>query len=114
MAFEHPASGLSERVFRPLGGFVARFWPVAPLAWAALLAALAAVAPDWKGVVTDGDFKFLPAGAESVAGERLFAEHFGRGARGNNVVVVARREAGGPRLTVEDRRFVEEVLAPRI
>ncbi len=101
--------------FRSLGNGVVRSWPFLPIAWGALLTMLAAVAPPTRDIIADGDFKFLPAASPSLVGERIFAAHFEDAVRGSNIVVVARR-AGGPRatLTSADRRFVDQVLAPRI
>lgn len=102
-------------IFRPLGNFVARFWPVLPLVWIGLLAALIAVAPNWQDVITDGDFKFLPAKAESHVGEQVLAAHFSHNFWGSSIMVIARRDAGpDSQLTDDDRHFVDELLAPRI
>ncbi|HEX6984167.1 MAG TPA: MMPL family transporter, partial [Planctomycetaceae bacterium] len=102
-------------IFRSLGNFVARFWLALPVVWVGVLLAVTAVAPEWHSVLADGEFEYLPAKAPSRVGEQVFDGAFAKSFWGSSVMVVARRD-GSPeaRLTDEDRRFIAEVLAPRL
>ncbi|MGC1274193.1 MAG: MMPL family transporter [Planctomycetaceae bacterium] len=102
-------------IFRSLGLFVARFWPVLPIAWIALLVGVTIAAPEWETIVSDGEFEYLPESAPSLVGEKVFASAFSKNFWGSSVMVVARRDGGSdPRFTIEDRKFVEQILAPRL
>jgi RND superfamily putative drug exporter len=102
-------------IFRPLGNFVARFWPVLPLAWIGLLVLVTAVAPKWQDVIKDGDFAYLPENSPSRVGETVFAGAFSENFWGSNIMIVARRDSSpDSKLTDDDRDFIENVLAPRL
>lgn len=101
--------------FRSLGLFVGRYWPALPIVWIALLVGVTLAAPKWEEIVADGEFEHLPVTAPSRQGEQVFAAAFSKNFWGSSVMVVARRDGGErPQLIPEDRKFVEEVLAPRL
>ena len=102
-------------IFRSLGHLVARFWPILPLAWIGIVVAVSVAAPEWDSVLAEGEFEYLPAKAPSLVGEKVFEGAFKKNFWGSSVMVVVRRDGGtSPQLTAQDRKFVAEVLAPRI
>src|SRR5439155_16327073 len=102
-----------RRVFAFLGKIVARTWPFLLAAWGAALVGLWFFAPSWDKVGKSGQFAYLPADAPTRRAEQLFDEAFPGQRSGSGIVLVVTRTDGGE-LRPEDRRFVNETLAPRV
>ena len=101
-------------MFQTLGSAVPRIWPLLLVGWFLILVGLDAVAPEWKGVIRDGEFRYLPADVPSRRGEELFRIAFSKNQLGSSVVLVVRRESGEDGLTEEDRLFIDERLKPSL
>jgi putative drug exporter of the RND superfamily len=68
--------------------------------------------PAWRDVAKDGEFAFLPAEMQSLAGERLLARAFPEDLLKSSVVIVVVRYEQPIR--PEDLAFIDEVLKPRL
>ena len=111
-------------IFRVFGTLLARFWPVLPPAWIALLIGLVVVAPPLESVTLDGEFAFLPPSSPSLIGEELLQSSFSKNFWGSSVIIVVRRDSSPEaRLTTpgdvretqtSDQEFVEQILQPRL
>lgn len=101
------------------------WWIVA--VWVALLTSLLLWAPAPQQISKDGVLAFLPPDSPSRKAERVFREAFPNEGRdssevtgsqqdplGSNIVIVVRREDQPNGLTEADRKFVDEVLTPRL
>ncbi|HEV3444847.1 MAG TPA: MMPL family transporter [Gemmataceae bacterium] len=99
-------------MFGFLGNMVARFWPLALAAWILLLALSWMAAPDWDAVTQSGEVTSLPADSPSRRSEQLFRDAFPDQYAGSNIVVVIARQ--GKELQDEDRKFIQQVLTPRL
>jgi RND superfamily putative drug exporter len=71
-------------------------------------------APPWNEVARDQEFAFLPAHAPSVRGEALFRKAFPDDRLTSNMVLVLYRDQAGPGLLEQDKKFIEDVLEPRL
>ncbi len=100
-------------MFSILGDLVNRSWPLILAGWFVLVIALRWAAPDWGVVTKDGHFSFLPDDALSRRAEKLFNQAFPHDLRANSIVIVITRESGRG-LEEDDRRFVTQVLKPRL
>src|SRR5262245_62111334 len=99
-------------VFRTLGQFIRRAWPIVLAFWGLLLLATWLAAPPWEEVAQDQEFELLPADMPSrIAGE-VYARAFPEDQTASNIAIVLRRSTE-PNLD-RDLRFVEEVLEPRL
>ncbi len=112
-SLEH-ASCCLESNLETLGKLVAGRPGVVVGFWLALLAGLAVVAPAWDSVVQDGEFAFLPEDADSRVAERAFLAAFPEHQQASQIFVVVRRTTNSTGLTSADRKFVDEVLVPRL
>lgn len=107
-------------MFEKLGLFIARRWQYIIATWLILLIGLFSVAPRWEDVVKDGEFAFLPPDSESRRAEAAFAAAFPDDVLTSEVFVVVRRtstrawQATAEGLDAEDRKFVLNVLVPRL
>ena len=101
-------------MFQRLGTFVCRFWPGLLVAWTVTLLIVVSIAPDWRTVVQDGEFAFLPEDAPSRVGEIAFIRAFPEDMRASTIVIVVRRESSEDGLTTDDLDFVSDILVPRI
>lgn len=101
-------------MFRALGQTVSRFWPLLLVAWILIVAAVDSAAPQWRDVVEDGEFAYLPEDVPSREGERLFGQAFSHDMLGSSVVVVVRRESREAGLLEADDEFIDGILKPRI
>ena len=100
-------------MFARLAAVVVRFWPARLAGWLLLLLARSWAAPKLDDVVTSGEFAFLPADSPSRQGEGLFERAWGETVP-SRVVIVVNCKADDDRLNDDDRRFIDEVLAPEI
>ncbi len=100
-------------MFKILGQVVNRGWPLLVAAWVAALILLRSAAPEWKTVITDGEFAFLPADSSSRLGEELFKDAWDQ-PLASSIVIVVRRESHKDGLLEQDRTFIDEVLKPRL
>mgnify|MGYP007088550268 FL=1 len=100
-------------MFAWLAAVVVRFWPAWLAGWVLLLLASSWAAPSLDDVVTSGEFAFLPADSPSRQGEGLFEKSWGETVP-SRVVIVVNCKADDDRLNDDDRRFIDEVLAPEI
>lgn len=98
-------------MYRLLGTWVMRVWPIILIGWVACLVVLVANKPRWEDVIEEGEFAFLPAEMPSLQAERLYQDTWGE-PQASRVVIVARRE--GQKLTAEDRDFIANRLRPSI
>jgi len=101
-------------MFQRIGNGVTRYWPVFFIGWVCVLLLLWRAAPDWKTVVGDGEFRYLPADVPSRLAEQAFQEAFPGEQKRSRIVIIVRRESGTQGLTDGDRKFIEEVLKPRL
>ncbi|MFQ5734957.1 MAG: MMPL family transporter, partial [Planctomycetaceae bacterium] len=112
-------------MFRVLGHFASRYWPAILIGWAGLLATIVSTTPRFGDVVQDGEFRFIPDTGRlwpwetaqkftSREGENLFKNSFSRDLLGSSVVLVLRRESHPDGLLEKDRRFIRNVLLPRL
>ena len=99
-------------MFGFLGNAVARFWPIVLAAWSLLLALSWAFAPDWNAVTAGGEVASLPEDSPSRRSEQLFRDAFPDEYAGSNIVLVVARQ--GKELQEQDKKFIEQVLAPRL
>jgi RND superfamily putative drug exporter len=99
-------------MFGFLGNTVARFWPIVLGAWCLLLALSWAFAPDWNAVTAGGEVASLPADSPSRRSEQLFRDAFPDEYAASNIVLVVARQ--GKELQDQDKKFIEQVLAPRL
>jgi len=106
---------------------VSQRWPALLCGWLGLLVALLMFAPTWDSVVEDGEFAFLPEGAPSRVGERLFHEAFPDDMLASSIVIVVTRENRSAGLTTDesleklpdnrypsDYHFVSQILLPQL
>ena len=100
-------------MFARLAAVVVRFWPAWLAGWVLLLLASSWAAPKLDDVVPSGEFAFLPADSPSRQGEGLFERAWGETVP-SRVVIVVNCKADDDRLNDDDRRFIDEVLAPEI
>ncbi len=100
-------------MFARLAAVVVRFWPACLAGWVLLLLVSTWAAPRLDDVVTSGEFAFLPADSPSRQGEGLFERAWGETVP-SRVVIVVNCKADDDRLNDDDRRFIDEVLAPKI
>src|SRR6266542_3203415 len=100
-------------MFRILGHFTARAWPVLLIGWAAAALGLWFGAPSWEQIGKSGQFAYLPGDAPTRQAEALFDEAFPGQRTGSGIVLVVTR-TDGRELQPEDRAFVNEKLAPRL
>ena len=100
-------------MFARLAAVVVRFWPACLAGWVLLLVVSSWAAPRLDDVVTSGEFAFLPADSPSRQGEGLFERAWGETVP-SRVVIVVNCKADDDRLNDDDRRFIDEVLAPEI
>lgn len=98
---------------RLLGQFVTRAWPIILAAWVAILVGVWFGAPAWERVGKSGQFAYLPNDAPTRRAEVLFDGAFPGQRTGSGIVLVATRP-DGRELEAADRRFVADVLAPRL
>lgn len=101
-------------MFQRLGNFVVRFWPLILVGWVALLVVLSLTAPNFKSVVQDGEFAFLPEDEPSRVAEEVFRAAFPTEMQASQVVIVLRRESNPDGLEEDDFTFITETLVPRI
>lgn len=101
-------------MFQKLGSIVCRFWPGILLFWLLLLLTLMTTAPEWREVVKDGEFAFLPEDVPSRIGEIEFGHAFPEDMRASTIVIVLARESNPDGLEEPDREFITDVLVPRI
>lgn len=113
-------------MFRLLGNSIERWWRVILVAWVAVLIVCMSVlhgwinktgwfawkAPSWKDVAADGEFAYLPPDMQSLVGERVLAEAFPNDLWKSSVVIVVRHVE--PQLVDNDKKFIDEVLTPRL
>jgi RND superfamily putative drug exporter len=99
-------------VFKLLGSVVARAWFVFLLGWVALIVGLYFGAPAWNAISQSGELAFLPANSPSRLAEQQFDEAFPGQRVGSHIVLVVSRSDG--ELKADDRKFVNETLAPRV
>lgn len=88
-------------------------WPLVLGAWVAVVVVLWFVAPPWQQVGKSGQFTYLPSHASTRQAETLFNKAFPGERAASGIVLVVTRTDGGE-LQPEDRRFVADVLAPRL
>lgn len=98
-------------MYRLLGNWVVRLWPVLLITWIAGLVALQMSAPRWQDVIEEGEFAFLPEEMPSLTGERVYEDAWGE-PFASNIVIVVRRER--TELSDNDREFIVETLKPRL
>src|SRR5438132_1004950 len=91
-------------MFRWLGDFVARFWPIPLILWAIALAA-GRLAPAWGTIAQAGEVSSLPANSPSVQADRLFRQAFPLEFSRSSIVLVFYRETG--ELREQDEKFVD-------
>lgn len=118
-------------MYERTGKIVSRYPLAVIAAWVVFLVVTASTAPAWVDVLQDGEFAFLPEDAISRRAETLFAEAFpaAGGVRfeddsvgtsvqqdplGSNIAIVLEREDRRDGLTEEDRKFIDEVLVPKL
>ncbi len=101
-------------MFEKLGLFISRRWQYIVAVWLILLIGLFAVAPRWEDVIQDGEFAFLPADSESRQAEAAFAKAFPKDVLSSQVFVVVRRTSNSMGLNDKDKKFVKDVLIPRL
>lgn len=101
-------------MFQKLGIFVCRFWPWLLATWCAALVTFSLMAPEWRSVIKEGEFAFLPEDSPSRVGEDVFREAFPDDMRASTVVIVLRREHSSTGLVEADEEFIEQVLVPKI
>jgi RND superfamily putative drug exporter len=99
-------------MFRVLGNFVTRTWPILLAAWILLLLGVWLKAPPWHEVAKDLEFGFLPTTAPSRVGEEKFKQGFPQESLGSNIVLVIERgpdQTGPPE---REKQFIEDVVEP--
>lgn len=101
-------------MFLALGKFLLRTWPVVLAVWAVAFLLAAYFAPPWGSVVKGGQFVFLPEHFPSRRAEALMEQAFPGRLQSSGVVVVVHRDGDGARLKDEDRKFISDVLRPRL
>lgn len=101
-------------MFRLLGQFVSRYWPLVLLAWAVAMTCLIVLAPKWEDVVEDGEFNFIPDYLPSRQGEEIFKKSFKQDLLGSAVVIVVRQENDPQGLREQDREFIIRDLLPEL
>lgn len=101
-------------MYRLLGGSISRRWPFFLAVWFVLLSLILVVTPEWKSVIGDGEFRYLPDDSPSKQGGKLFQESFSNDLLGSSIVIVLRRESSEEGLGPRDRKFLQQVLLPRL
>src|SRR5947209_7025940 len=97
-------------MFRVLGKFVTRFWPLLLAGWILLLVGTWQVAPPWAEVAQDREFGFLPESAPSRQSEAAFQKAFPDDRLASNIVLVLTRADRAPGSLEQDKKFIEDVL----
>jgi len=92
-------------MFQVLGHLVSKYWPACIVVWIAILTFILCIAPDFKTVTKDGEFKFLPDNLPSREGEALFRKAFSGDLEKSNIIIVARKETEKG-FTPDDRDFI--------
>ncbi len=100
-------------MFQRFGKCVTRVWPVLIVAWIALLVVLRMTMPNWRSIVQDGEFAFLPPDSATRVSERVFQEAWGH-PLASSIVIVVRHESHQGGLTDADKQFIETLLKPRL
>lgn len=77
-----------------LGRLVLRGWPWILLFWIVSTIAARSLAPSWESIAYDGDFEYLPAQLDSVAGHRLLEEAFPKELSRSQLLIVVSRNDG--------------------
>lgn len=98
-------------LFRALGKLASGRSPIVIGLWLLLVLLVSQFAPEWKSVVQNGEFAFLPKDSPSVEALDLFRKTFPEHSTSSNIVVVVRR-ASGSGLVDQDRLFIERSLLP--
>ena len=107
-------------MFPKLGKIVCKAWPVILLAWVGLLVCLSSVAPNWKDVIQDGEFAFLPEDVPSRISEAAFQRAFPDDAQASTIVIVLLRDAQETTTDAEaglepnDLKFITDILVPEL
>lgn len=99
-------------LFRALGKLASSRSPIVIGLWLLLVLLVSQFAPNWKSVVQNGEFAFLPADSPSVEALELFRKTFPEHSTSSNIVVVVRRASGSGGLVSDDRKFIETSLLP--
>jgi RND superfamily putative drug exporter len=81
-------------MYQRLGAFIARYWVLVVLAWAALAFGIDRIAPRWDDVTLDGDLAYMPDRMTSVRGERLFRRAFPQRISKSEMALVIERPDG--------------------
>jgi RND superfamily putative drug exporter len=101
-------------MFRALGQFVARTWPVLLVAWIAVFGYVWWIAPPWRDVAPDLEFAFLPESAPSRIGEAMFRKAFPFEDFGSNIVLLLERAPGQKGKPTAELKFIENVMEPAL
>lgn len=102
-------------LFRALGHFAARRPVTVIAAWIALVIMAVQFAPDWKSIVLNGEFAFLPEDSDSIQGLKTFQETFPEDSNSSNIVIVVRRDtSGNSGLVEQDYEFISKSLLPLV
>lgn len=102
-------------LFRALGQFAAHRPAIMIAAWVALVVGSLQFAPEWKSVVLNGEFAFLPEDSDSVQALKTFESTFPRDSNSSNIVIVVRRDtSGNSGLEPQDHEFISESLVPLV
>jgi RND superfamily putative drug exporter len=99
-------------MFKLLGKTVAVLWPMLLVGWLLLLGVTWWYAPEWEAVTESTEMAALPEDSPSFQGERRFKEAFPGESTGSTIVLVASR--ADAELQAEDKRFIKDVLVPRV
>ena len=97
-------------MFRRLGEFIAKSWPLVILAWLVTLLAVRQLAPNWDDVTYDGDLAYLPDDQASIRAEKMLAEAFPENrAKSQVCFVIARMDR---KLTPNDLAIADRLAVP--
>lgn len=99
-------------LFRALGKLASSRSPIVIGLWLLLVLLVSQFAPEWKSVVQNGEFAFLPEDSPSVESLELFRKTFPEHSTSSNIVVVVRRASGTSGLVGKDHLFIKESLLP--
>ena len=100
-------------MFQLLGRISSRHAGLVATTWIVLLVTSRVLAPRWADVAENGEFAFLPRDAPSRVAEDQFVKAF-NDTLASNVVLVVRRETSVDGLTDLDKRFITQILVPRL